>query len=669
MNIKSRKGYTLIELLVVIGIIAVLASVSVPVIAGVVQRVRLNSDNTTASNYESAISIWKSEPPTQEIVYVKNLSTTTLFGSLTQKGYTDAYMGTRQLPGIEYITPNDIRNAVITAIESVAKEDFVADGSGNYYLQHPEASGYGFKYYYRSGILRVEKVDTTHSISSDESYKYWIWLDNQPTAPISICSTPVPKSNRITGATDVGIDNQAFSFIFSPGPTIDISKCVFSIENEECSYTLSGKSTTAQVFVEGQYNIKYYYQGELKSDSVFAVQTSDIHNKTVTISFDGTSSLLAASHSSNFTYAKFAGQNKCTITGYIGDENIIIVPSKIGGLDVYNIATDAFKNCQASRIVLPNTVGTIQTGAFNDCPNLTFLSIPSSSLSSGSIYNCQKLEQIEFYIPYGIDVTDANSLKNNKRTIATDAIYYCSRITNLELTCLYRGVTSGAFARLKTENPDLSIEIDLTPQDVSAGVAANNYFVFNKTKTEMFQSHSGNTVYFSSLAKDRYTAGEKTLSIPHIIITPSNATTQYNKVKDATSSELSSVAVLRTYYDTFILSEGFTHVGKNAFSGFQFKTISLPTTLTYVDSDAFNGNKCLSLEIPSKVTYVGARAFASETLETIIVRCDISKLNSSSFSGCHQVKTLMIYGFTGDKNSIKPSMFGLNDEKVSIVFA
>ena len=61
INIKSKKGFTLIELLVVIGILAVLAAIAIPSIAGLIDRANVSADNTNANEMTNAMERFVSE--------------------------------------------------------------------------------------------------------------------------------------------------------------------------------------------------------------------------------------------------------------------------------------------------------------------------------------------------------------------------------------------------------------------------------------------------------------------------------------------------------------------------------------------------------------------------------------------------------------------------------
>ncbi len=88
------------------------------------------------------------------------------------------------------------------------------------------------------------------------------------------------------------------------------------------------------------------------------------------------------------------------IKKYLGDGNIIRIPSMIDNKIVTSIGYEAFgESDELIEIVIPNSIISIQIGAFSGCINLKRINIPNSVtyIGGGAFSECGRLT--ELYIP------------------------------------------------------------------------------------------------------------------------------------------------------------------------------------------------------------------------------------------------------------------------------
>ena len=96
----------------------------------------------------------------------------------------------------------------------------------------------------------------------------------------------------------------------------------------------------------------------------------------------------AIANRNEFTYNITA--SGVTVTGYTGNDSEIEIPSQIDGVPTTSIGEEAFANCTATEITLPDTIITIDWFAFLNCHNLQKVRIPSSveKIGYGAFDNC-----------------------------------------------------------------------------------------------------------------------------------------------------------------------------------------------------------------------------------------------------------------------------------------
>ena len=121
------------------------------------------------------------------------------------------------------------------------------------------------------------------------------------------------------------------------------------------------------------------------------------------------------------------------ITGYVGTDTVVVIPSKINGTTVETIGHTAFRYSSVTSVTIPDSVTFISDSAFAYCFNLTNISIPNSVTSIGfsAFGGCTKLESI--------------TLPSSLRSISEALFSGCSQLTTIHIPDSVSSIQSYAF--------------------------------------------------------------------------------------------------------------------------------------------------------------------------------------------------------------------------------
>lgn len=146
-----------------------------------------------------------------------------------------------------------------------------------------------------------------------------------------------------------------------------------------------------------------------------------------------------------------------TITGYIGNERAVVIPKKIDGHKVCQIANEAFaENTLISTITIPKGVQFIGASAFSGCKNLREVILPETVENIGAdAFKHTDITSIT--IPEGIKVIPSGTfaycgrlnevkLPNSIELIEAEAFYFCSALREIVIPDSVYFIGDSAFA-------------------------------------------------------------------------------------------------------------------------------------------------------------------------------------------------------------------------------
>ena len=328
-------------------------------------------------------------------------------------------------------------------------------------------------------------------------------------------------------------------------------------------------------------------------------------------------------------YESYTNKDYIVITGYKGTNETVIIPSELDGKPVESITGSFFNTRKIKQCVipegvvrigndihwdsrsvttlesvsLPSTLKTIGDGAFAECCNLSNVILPQglTTIGHGAFYNCDSLEKIT--IPEGVtsignvvfdlcDNLNSITISNNLTTIGNCAFYY----QNPKLT-IY--ANSNSYARKYANGYRINFAC-LNEHDWDKGAVTTKPTAI-KDGIKTFTCTACKTTKTQKIAKLGLPRKGKSLTEP-------TSKTIYKVTKSAAKN------------GTVELTK--PNKSKN--------NVTVPDTVT------FDG-------VTYKVTSISKNAFKdNKKLKKVTIGKNVSKINSSAFYGCKNLKTVTI---------------------------
>ncbi len=367
-----------------------------------------------------------------------------------------------------------------------------------------------------------------------------------------------------------------------------------------------------------------------------------------------------------YTYEIDSQTGKATITGYIGTETAINIPSKIDGYDVTVIAPNAFKSMAIESVVLPETIKEIGRYAFGYCSNLKnvqFKEGKEDAIIGESAFCCTAIDSV---------VVPGNYKTIGDRAFAQSQMKYVEYKSSGSKTpdqTIGKLVFSGYgcnVAEAKLSGTVKEIAPDAFSASTSlkiygeAGIYAETYA--NENGHDFYEGTKTSGDYTYDYIRDSasicaYTGTETSLVIPSQIDDFKVIRIDYFAFFD---SELQSVTIPPTmerisgqaFYCsnnlkqvTFMEGQNDAVIGRYAFSETGIENLNLPGNYKVIDDFAFEAcNKLKSFEY--KASKSGAcdqiileYAFVRcRNLENVTLSSSIKEIDATAFINANKVK-------------------------------
>lgn len=325
-----------------------------------------------------------------------------------------------------------------------------------------------------------------------------------------------------------------------------------------------------------------------------------------TVDYDNAAEISTKSQDGLYLYVVLE-DGTAGITGYLGDETALVIPSVVDDLSVTAIGAYAFEYAALTSVVIPEGVTVIDRKAFAAASALKEITLPSTLREIGeeAFIGCA-LEKVT--LPEGVE------------TLGERAFACCGQLKTITLPNTLRRMGYGVFAECDAlwglTLPASLTEIDGNP---IPAIPLSRHFFANSLRIapdnpvlriEDQMLLAGDTVICA--ARD-----VRDVTVPEGITTIGRGAFYSAQVERVTLPEGLMEIQQEAFYDCFALRsislpESLQSIGASAFSSCRaLAEITLPEGLRTIGTRAFDWTGLTSLHLPENLEEIGHSAFSS----------------------------------------------------------
>ena len=300
--------------------------------------------------------------------------------------------------------------------------------------------------------------------------------------------------------------------------------------------------------------------------------------------------------------------------------------------------------CKGS--IVPNSVTTIGSNAFNGCTGLTSINIPNdvTSIGESAFLGCSSLS----FLTIGNGVT----------SIGRDAFKECSNLTKVEIN------NNALISKAYNSNPRINDYFGSQVEEYLLGeeVKSIGEFAFSECPN-LIKVHLSEGLTSIGESAFNWCSHLSEINIPSSVTSIEKSSFygcySLTKVEINSNTLVNFGYSLSNYFgltNEFVLGEEVKSIGNNAFAGTSATSINIPSGVRSIGDRAFyNCKKLSSINIPNNVSSIGEKTFYGCT-GLVSIQVDRDNTTYDSRENCNAlIKTADNTLLNGCQNTVIPN--------------